>query len=375
MDRPVRIPRRRTWPLYAPAIGLVLLAVAWTGLWVQASGVTQSTLKGWFEREALAGRIYTCGSQTIGGFPFRIELRCDPAAMEWRSPQPTVFVKTGGLLVAAQVYQPTLLISEMTGPLTMADADAKPAFIADWKLLQTSVRGGPALPDRVSIATDGPSFDRVTPSGNENLFKATHAEVHGRIVEGSAAGNPVIDLVLRLTSATAPTINPLTAKPFDADITFVLRGLKDFSPKPWPDRFREIQAAGGRIDITHARAQQGESIALATGSLGLTDTGHLDGQLLITVAGLDRLLPALGLDRLVAPGGKVDRLAGTLDRLVPGLGNIARDNAGTGIAAGIGLLGEQTQLEGRRAVVLPLRITNGDMFLGALAVGQINPLF
>jgi hypothetical protein len=151
--------------------------------------------------------------------------------------------------------------------------------------------------------------------------------------------------------------------------------LKDFSPKPWPDRFREIQAAGGRIDITHARAQQGESVALATGSLGLTDTGHLDGQLLITVAGLDRLLPALGLDRLVAPGGKVDRLAGTLDRFMPGLGNVAREHAGTGIAAGIGLLGEQTQLEGRRAVVLPLRITNGDMFLGALAVGQINPLF
>jgi len=110
-------------------------------------------------------------------------------------------------------------------------------------------------------------------------------------------------------------------------------------------------------------------------ALALTDNGHLDGQLLITVAGLDRLLPALGLDKLVAPGGKVDRFAGTLDRLMPGLGNVARERAGAGIAAGIGLLGEQTQLEGRRAVVLPLRISNGDMFLGGLAVGQINPLF
>ena len=97
--------------------------------------------------------------------------------------------------------------------------------------------------------------------------------------------------------------------------------------------------------------------------------------MLITVAGLDRLLPSLGLDRLVAPGGRVDRLAGTLDRLVPGLGNVARDNAATGIAAGIGLLGEQTQLEGRRAVVLPLKINNGAMFLGNVPVGQINPLF
>jgi hypothetical protein len=344
-------------------------------MWFRASNVTQETLQGWFDREARAGRIYSCASPQIGGFPFRIEVRCAPAAMEWRSPQPTVFAQTAGMLVAAQVYQPSLLISELDGPLAMADGLGRPVFAANWKLLQTSVRGAPASPERVSIAMDQPIFERVTAAGNEKLFSAAHAELHGRIVEGSAAGNPIVDLVLRLTNATAPTINPLTAKPFDADITFVLRGLKDFSPKPWPDRFRELQAAGGRIDITHARAQQGESIALATGSLALTDNGHLDGQLLITVAGLDRLLPSLGLDKLVAPGGKVDRLAGTLDRLMPGLGNVAREHAGAGIAAGIGLLGEQTQLEGRRAVVLPLRISNGDMFLGALSVGQINPLF
>ena len=375
MDRPVLIPRRRTWPLYAPAIGLALLAAVWTALWFHASGVTQETLKGWFEREARAGRIYTCGSQNVGGFPFRIEVSCNPATMEWRSPQPPVFAKTGGMLVAAQVYQPSLLISEFTGPYTMADAAGKPAFTADWKLLQTSMRGGPALPERVSIATDGPTFNRVTPAGDETLFRAQHAELHGRIVEGSAAGNPVIGLVLRVKDGVAPTINPLTVKPFDADITFVLRGLKDFSAKPWSARFREIHGAGGRIDITHARAQQGESIALATGSLTLNNSGHLDGQLLITIAGLDRLLPAFGLDRLVAPGGRVDRLAGTLDRLVPGLGNVARDNAAAGIAAGIGLLGEQTQLEGRRAVVLPLKIAGGEMFLGNVPVGKINPLF
>lgn len=376
MDRPVRIARRRTWPLYAPAIALALLAAAWSAMWFQSSSVTQSTLQGWFDREAIAGRIYTCASPEIGGFPFRIEVRCAPASMEWRgSGQPTMFAETAGLLVAAQVYQPSLLISEFTGPFTMAGADGKPDFTADWKLMQSSVRGGPALPDRVSVAIDGVTFNRITPTGNESLFKAAHAELHGRIVEGSAAGNPVIDLVLRLKDSVAPTLNPLTAKAFDADITFVLRGLKDFSPKPWPARFREIHAAGGRIDITHARAQQGESIALATGSLGLTEQGHLDGQLLITVAGLDRLLPSLGLDRLVAPGGRVDRLAGQLDRFIPGLGNVARDNAAAGIAAGIGLLGEQTQLEGRRAVVLPLKFTGGEMFLGNVPVGTIKPLF
>ena len=375
MQRPVRITRRRTWPLYAPFIGVAVLAVLWSMMWYRASGVTQETLQGWFDREAKAGRIYSCGSAEIGGFPFRIQVHCSPAAMEWRSTEPTVFGETKGMVVAAQIYQPSLLLSEFEGPLTLADGQGRPLFVANWKLLQSSVRGAPSLPERVSIALDQPVFERVMPSGNEKLFNARHAEVHGRIVQGSAADNPVIDLVLRLNDAVAPSINPLTTKAFDADITFTLRGLKDFSPKPWPQRFREMHAAGGRIDITHARAQQGESVALATGSLALNSSGHLDGQLLITVAGLDRLLPALGMDKLVAPGGRIDRLATSLERFSPSLGNIAREHAGAGIAAGIGLLGEQTQLEGRRAVILPLRIESGAMFLGNLPLGTINPVF
>lgn len=373
MDRRISIPRRRTWPLYAPAFGLLLIAALWSGMWVRASGVTQTTLQGWFDREAVAGRIYSCGLPEIGGYPFRIELHCSPASMEWRSTEPSVFVKTNGMTVAAQVYQPSVLVSQFEGPLSMADAQGRPIFSADWKMLRTNVRGVPHAPERASVAMDGARLDRITPGGTENLFQAQHAELHGRIVEGSAAENPVIDLALKLTEAVAPTINPLTAKPFNANVTFVLRGLKDFSPKPWAARFREIHDAGGRIDITDARAQQGESIVLANGSLVIADNGHLEGQLLITVAGLDRLLPSLGLDRLVAPGGSVDRLASQLDRVVPGLGNVARDNAT--IAAGIGLLGEQTQLEGRRAVVLPLRFKDGSMFLGAVPVGPVKPLF
>jgi hypothetical protein len=375
MDRPVRLRRRRKWPYIVPFFALIVLAFAWSALWLRASNVTQETLQGWFDREARTGRLYSCVAPRISGFPFRIEVHCGSAAMEWRSTEPTVFLETAGMTVAAQVWQPSLLTSEFVAPLSINDGLGRQTFNANWTLLQSSVRGVPASPERASIVIENPEFERVRQSGSEKLFNAKHAELHGRIVEGSATGNPVIRLVLKLDDATAPTINPLTAKPFDATITFDLRGLKDFSPKPWPDRFREIQSAGGRIDISHARAQQGESVALATGSLAINDNGHLDGQLLITVAGLDRLLPTLGLDKLVAPGGRADRVASTLERLSPGLGNIAREHAGAGIAAGIGLLGEQTQLEGRRAVILPLRINNGEMFLGQLSVGQVNPMF
>jgi hypothetical protein len=379
MTHPLLARRRRRWPFVAAAVVLILLAAGWSAAWFYAADIAGNTIDGWFAREIQAGRTYSCGSRTIGGFPFRIEVNCTPASMDWRSSEPTVFVKTTSMLMTAQVYQPTLINSTFTGPLTLTDPSKDPTkapvYVANWESLRTSVRGGPVLPDRVSILMDKPVFSRAGASGGEPLFKAERAEVQGRIVEGSAAGNPVIDIVLRTKGATAPTINPLAAQPFDSDITFTLRGLKDFGPKPWPDRFREIQAAGGRIDITRARVQQDTAVGIATGTLSLSAAGRLNGELLVTVAGLERIISAFGLERFAGNSGAMDRVAGALDRFSPGLGNLARERAGPSIAAGIGLLGTPTQLEGKSAVVLPLRFREGAMFLGALPVGQVNPLF
>ena len=67
-------------------------------------------------------------------------------------------------------------------------------------------------------------------------------------------------------------VHPLLAQPFDADVQTKLSGLKDFSPKPWPERFREMQAAGGHVEIVRSRIQQGDLIAVAAGTLSLNAT-------------------------------------------------------------------------------------------------------
>ena len=73
-------------------------------------------------------------------------------------------------------------------------------------------------------------------------------------------------------------------------------GLTDFSPKPWPVRFRELQAAGGHVEIVQSRVQQGDLVAVAAGTLGLSANGRLDGELQMTVAGIEKVIPALGID-------------------------------------------------------------------------------
>ena len=360
-------------------ISLVILVAAlfggWSWLWNYAADKAQTSIEGWRAREAKAGRIYSCGSQTFGGYPFRIEVDCDPASALFRSNQPPVEIKTAGILIAAQVYQPNLLISEFHGPLTIADPGKLPNIIVNWKLFQSSVRGTPSAPERVSLVFDKPAVDRISDGSQQTYLRAKHIEIHGRMMEGSAANRPVIEIALQLDQASMPGLHAAAAEPVDADIVAVLRGLKDFAPKPLPVRFRELQAAGGSIEITNARVQQSETTAIGSGSLSINSNGLLEGQLRVTVAGVEAFLNSIGAQQMVQASPSMDKLSGALDRLVPGLGNVARQQAGAGISAGINLIGEQTTLEGKRAVILPLRFEDGAVFLGPVRIGNVPPLF
>lgn len=360
-----------------PLGAFALIAAGWCAFWFYAAAKAEETIAGWLDREAKLGRVYTCGSRTIGGFPFRIEVRCDNAAANLTSPQPPLSLTLQDVLIAAQIYQPTLLISEFSGPLTLS-GPGQPETVVNWTLARTSVRGLPRTPERISISLDGAMIERVTALGTERLFTSEHVEAHTRLASGTLADHPVFDLALRCAATTAPGLHPFAAQPIDADIDATLRGLKDIGPKPLTEQLREIQESGGRIEIKSARVKQGEWLAVGAGSLGLTPDGMLDGELRLTVAGLDKLLQAFGVEYMARPGAGSARLNSAfsaLDRLAPGLGTVAREHAGAGLAAGFALLGEPAELEGQRAVHLPLRFDRGMAFLGPVPIGQTKALF
>ena len=371
-----RSARRRKRRYIGTLILFLALVGGWNYLWYYATGKAEVAIDRWRAREAKAGRIYTCGSQSIGGYPFRIEVTCDKAAAVFRSNQPPVEIKTSSILVAAQLYQPTLLISDFYGPLTIADLGHAPNIIVNWKLAQSSVRGTPSAPERISLVFDQPVVERINGNNRQSVLKAQHIEVHGRLAAGSVTNKPIIETVLRLRAAAAPELHPAAAMPIDADITTLLRGLNDFSPRPWSARFRELQAVDGRVDITQARVQQGDTIAVGDGTLSLNTSGRLQGQLRVTVANIEPFLAAVGTPQVVKNSPDMDRLSGALDHLLPGLGNVARQQAtSSNLSLGINLLGEQTTLEGKRAVTLPLRFDDGSVFLGPIWIGNTPAMF
>ncbi len=134
-------------------------------------------------REAKAGRVYACGTESFGGYPFRFEMNCENASALFQSNQPPVEIKTRGILVAAQVYQPTLLISEFHGPLTVAAPGQSPELVVNWKLFQSSLRGTPRAPERVSLVLDKPAIDGVSNGSTRSLLRANRIEIHGRMAE------------------------------------------------------------------------------------------------------------------------------------------------------------------------------------------------
>ena len=391
-------PRRRPlWRLFFMPVLLLIAAAGWSAFWFYAASQVDVKADAWRAQEAKAGRVYDCASRTVAGYPFRLEVRCDGASVSLTSQtagqaatQAPIVAKLGEILVVAQVYDPKLLIAEFTAPATLSDRGAQPSMSVNWRTARASVVGLPAVPQRASIVFDDAQIDRLNGTVPAPLAHAKHVELHGRLADGSPADHPVIETVLKIEAGSVQEVHPLLAQPFDADVRAQLSGLKDFAPKPWPERFRELQASGGHVEIMQSRIAQGDLVAVAAGTLGLSANGRLDGELQMTVAGIEQVIAALGIEKMlddgvpqatldrVAPGVKsqdLTKLFGALDRAIPGLGKAVKQNANVGVAAGINALGKEAVLEGKKARAFPLRFVDGAVFLGPLKVGQVPALY
>jgi len=390
-------PRRyKRWRIFIAPVLLLIAALAWSAFWFYAASQVDAQADAWRAREAKAGRLYDCAKRSVAGFPFRLEITCDGASVKLvsqtagRPASQPLTVKLGKILVVSQIYDPKLVIAEFTPPATLFDPAAQQSYAVSWRLGHASVVGLPFTPQRADVEFNDPTIDRIDQSVQVPVARAKHAELHGRLMEGSAADQPALESVVEINQGSILGLHPLLAEPFDLDVRAMVTGLKDFSPKPWPVRFRELQASGGHVEILQSRVQQGDLVAVAAGKLGLTQSGYLEGELQMTVAGIEKVIPALGIDKMledgvpqatldrVAPGVKtqdLNNLFGALDRAIPGLAKVVKQNANIGVAAGINALGKEAELEGKKARSFPLRFVDGAVFLGPLKVAQTPPLF
>jgi hypothetical protein len=339
---------RRFW-LFLPFAILVVLAVAWTGFWFFAANKAEAIMTRWIEQEEGFGRIHRCASRTVGGFPFRFEVRCSEPSTELVALDPPRTVRAKSLVALAQVYEPGLIVAEITGPVSISVSGRPPSGQADWRLAQTSLRAVGRRPERLSVALDDVKLQLLEEGSAETVANADHLELHLRRNPESGDDKADIDFALQAAGAVIQR-GPLGARPIAFEANGIARAVPDLRRKTTPQRLREWQAAGGRLELQKARLQQGEAIALASGDLRLSETGRPDGTLNVTMTGFDRLVREM-------------------------VGGASGGGLQLGLVAGLAFLGSPAQLEGRRAVTVPFRFKDGAMSLGPIPLGKVEPLY
>jgi hypothetical protein len=349
MSEPTAAARGR-WRVFVPFVLIVVVALAWSGAWYFAARRADATITAWIEQEARFGRIYSCGSRSSGGYPFRIEIRCADPVVEFAAVEPPHVLRAKELMGVAQIYQPDLIIAEITGPVSIGEAGQSPLWRADWRLAQASLRGVAGTTQRLSVVLEETRLEHTDGTAAETWAAANRFEAHLRRDPGSASDRAVLDLAAQVAGATVPSAAALAGKPFDAEIVALLRGPTDLRPKPMPARLKEWQAAGGRLQVSKFRLQQGEAVAVAAGDIGLSATGRPDGAFDITMTGFDRLVQDL----------------------------VGRPQGGAlqfGLMAGLAWLGRPAEIDGKRAVAVSLRVNDGAVYLGRIPLGKLQSLF
>jgi hypothetical protein len=350
---------------------LVIAAVSWSGAWFYSARTAETAIALWMNDEAQSGRDYRCGSQTVGGFPLRIEMRCIEPSVKIASDQSSITADAKEIRAVASVLRPAAWSVEITGPVSISDRN-QPIFLANWTTAHLALSGGPANPDRVSVAFDGAQFYRVAQNSMQPLLTSDRLEAEARLSPTPANGMSVADVSTHIIGGYIAVNVPLPSQPFVADATAVVTNIPDKRPELLSARLHQWRASGGGLEIKSARIQQGDANAVAQGHLGLNGDGRVEGVLRADIAGAyvqfaeTIMRDAAERNRVAdsAPSSPQIQTRSIGEPTGPPRPDNAQPAPPTALSTG-----------GRNSTDLQIRFANGAVYFGTVLIGTLPPFY
>jgi hypothetical protein len=237
----------RFW-LYAPlALFLTLAAVAMSHWWVLA-GQLDNKLKAMNGHQAIPGVTLSWASQTISGFPFRMDVVFSDVLVRAEAPRGPLVWHTGHLASHALSYGRPQYIFEAAGPQNLAWSDAD-GVRHQLNFLPASLRASSISGAEGLVRFDLDMLDAGGEDGDGASFTAGRVQLHMRRDPKTDA----LDLMLSATEVKAPVT------PFGDHI----QSLEIYSRITQGSAFARLLAGrSGWMDAIMAwRHQQGEIVA------------------------------------------------------------------------------------------------------------------
>ncbi|MGU3536543.1 DUF2125 domain-containing protein [Methylobacterium sp. A54F] len=347
--------RRSRVGLFLPYILLLAVAVLWTAGWFYVRARAVSEIDGWMAREAAAGRTWTCADRSVGGYPFRIELRCGTL----RLARSDGGFSLGPTTAVVQVYQPRHGLIEAEGPFRVEQGGLNADVT--WRKLQGSFHGASDGFVRASLVVDGPKGAVTGAQPAPITFEAKHLELHARPTPGRFESEGAVDLSLRAEQVLLPLIDPVigNAAPADLALDATLEQAAGLRTRPLPQELEAWRRAGGSLDIALLSLAKGDRRLQARGALSLDEAHRPAGQLDLRASGLESLIGGLVGQRFGAEkGAMIGNLVGQL------LGGGRRGAGGEGSA-------QAATGEAALKPLPPLRLADGRLTLGPFPVPNV----
>ncbi|MEI2386750.1 DUF2125 domain-containing protein [Breoghania sp. JC706] len=320
---------------------LAILAVVagWSGFWFYAAGEVEKRLDLALEEFARDGMQVVCEDRTVGGYPFRMEVRCKTVVVVLADGSK---VANGPLRAVALVYNPRHIIVEADAPLAARLAAVPVDLSGRWNLAQASLifKGGTVASMAVSLQ----GVDAAAAGGfGAQKAAAERAELHVR----RAPDKPdTTDIAVTLDKGSLAGAL-FNADPFDAGVLVRLPDGTDWLAGREPP----LAIIGMPIEVREAFISRDDARITANGVLTLGADGYFAGDLEVTAAEPGRVA------ELIRPFYPPDS---------------AIPAAFQGALSGFG---KKTTLNGQPAVSAKLTFREGGVRIGFIPIARMVPLF
>jgi len=348
---PSQMPPKRA-KLYWPYVLLGLTVVTWSGFWYFAANKTENLMDSWLQREAQLGRIWSCLDRQISGYPFRIEIKCNEPQFKGQLGGESYTGTLKSLHSFAQVYQPSLVLTDLEGPLQLKSESGTVDFRMEWKSLRASLQGLPTSFKRFSVSIVEPKVQAESLRGSLPLTKAKEVEFHLR-PDGTGVAQ-AFDFALSLDGLTHPALDDLTGSTEALKIN-AKGNVTQLDPSQKgnvAERLEHWRSSGGTLQALDMKIEKSDLNISAKGDLKLDEWHRPSGNLNAEFAGFSPLLRRFGIN---IPGGAASDFLG-------------------------GLLGQKPVDKGegnaRKPLRLPVILANGRLFVGPFKTPvALQPLY
>lgn len=338
--------------LFLPIAFLVVLLAGWSAFWFVARARVHDAITIWLAQEAEQQRHWTCPDRTLGGFPFRFEVRCTDLRFTGVTPAGTVSGTLARFLAVAQVYKPNHVIVEAEGPLVV-DQERGERLTLNWQAFDASVVFTGNRLDRFSVVVEAPVVGTGRSDGSVDaveVLRAASWQSHLRVDPERPADDHVYDVAFTLTDARVPALDAVIGNTEPA--TFAFKGAiteaAPFTAKAPSVELERWRLAGGVLEIDDLSAVKGAQRLQARGQFSLDDLHRPQGRLEASMAGLEQLLARFGV------GGRGNMIIGGLSIL----GGARAAETPPGLTA-----------------LPPVVLRGGQVLVGPLRIGTVEPLY